>query len=171
MPVYELNFRLFLIIINICCDSRLVFVCSVISPSLHQQVSPFPLCDGADTHAVQLTLHVGQVRHLRTQVSNKQVNSLVCVCVRGSRRSEVRCYQAVGVDDGLVVVRLMSENNGLMEEPRGGLQLTPMHAELRHTELSVLLLSHRCNSVTLGLRVFTEIFHFRFFKIPPTCKR
>lgn len=70
---------LFLIITNICCDSRLVFVCCVISPSLHQQVSPFPLCDGADTHAVQLTLHVGQVRHLRTQVSDKQVNSLVCV--------------------------------------------------------------------------------------------
>lgn len=64
------------------------------------------------------------------------------MCVRVSRRSEVRGYQAVGVDDGLVVVRLMSKNNGLMEEPRGGLQLTPMHAELTHThtELSVQLL-------------------------------
>lgn len=104
------------------------------------------------------------------------------MCVRSSRRSEVRCYQAVGVDDGLVVVRLMSENNGLMEEPRGGLQLTPMHAELRHTHRVVStaavteedpltpLLSHRCNSVTVGLRVFLR-FSIFIFLIPSTCKR
>lgn len=44
---------------------------------------------------------------------------------------------AVGVDDGLVVLGLMSQYDSLMEEARRGLQLTSVHTELRHTKTSV----------------------------------
>lgn len=42
-------------------------------------------------------------------------------------------YQAVGVDDGLVVVGLMSQSDGLMEETRRCLQLPSVNHQL-HTD-------------------------------------
>lgn len=53
-------------------------------------------------------------------------------------RESAGVYQTVGVDDGLVVVGLMSQSDGLVEETRGSLQLTPIQTQL--TERDRLLL-------------------------------
>ena len=61
--------------------------------------------------------------------------------VKGHSSRGQSVYQAVGVDDGLVVVSLMSQNDGLMEETRSCLQLSTMHTELReHTHITAAVL-------------------------------
>ena len=57
---------------------------------------------------------------------------------KASRSEITGVYQTVGVDDGPVVVGLMSQSDGLVKETGGCLQLTPRQTQLRGRDGSPL---------------------------------
>lgn len=82
---------------------------------------------------VQLTLDVGQVCHLRRKGGGQRSEGNHTCPTEQVLVGGAGVYQAVGVDDGLVVVGLMSQSDGLMEETRRCLQLPPVNHQL-HTD-------------------------------------
>lgn len=61
-----------------------------------------------------------------------------------SYQTTVITYQAVGVDDCLCVVGLMSQSDGLMQIAICCLQLIPHHTELRTTMIEIPLGIGKC---------------------------